>query len=202
MKSFIFATVSSVALLLAYEARAEDAATPPAAPEAPAMKSEAAPAPMHHAAPAHKKAAAAHHHKHRHHHGHHHHKHHAMGNYNAEIGGIFVTFPPFDECGRPVCTPAYYAGNPECPYQYHGGYFWYPHARGNLLQGYAPYHFQGRYWYASRMHPHMVYADRTPLVYTYPYPLHHPMDGRVYAVQPAPMQQKWESAPSMQPAQD
>lgn len=198
MKKFIFATVSGLALSLAYPVYAEDASstdvtTPAEAAAAPTAASAAPAAPKAATAPM---AKVVHHHKHHaHHHKHHAHSH--VGMATTEVAGVYVTFPPVDECGRPVCTPSYYAGNQECPYQYHGGYFWYPHAHANLLEGYVPYNYNGMYWYASRMHPHVVYVDRTPMVYTLP----HPMDGRMYAVQPAPMARKWESAPVIRSAE-
>lgn len=203
MKNFIFATVSGLALVLAYPALAEDA--PAATPEAsapvadPAAAAPKAAAPLAHKSTAHHHKHAAHAHANAHHH---HHKAHPMGHYAAEVGGVYVTFPPFDECGRQVCAPSYYWGNPEYAYQYHGGYFWYPHARGNLLPGYSPYNYQNMYWYASRMHPHMVYVDRAPLVFTHPYAMYmpHPMDGAMQIIQPAPMQGKWDGAPVVAPA--
>lgn len=143
---------------------------PPAAPSAPMMK--------HHAAP-HKATAA--HHKH-HAKKAHHHKHHAGSAYHpADVGGVYITLPPMN--------PELYWGRTDCPYLYHGGYFWYPHTRMDLLANYTPYGMGGRYWYPSHMHPHMVYINRTPLVYTYPYPMGvpHPMDGAMYGAQPAPM---------------
>ncbi len=196
MKNFILVTVSSVAFLAAAGANAQQESTAPTMPDQ-AMEKTPPAAPMHKEM-AHKKS-----HKHKHY-KHKHHKHHGMTMHPTQIKGIYVTFPPADECGRPVCTPAYYWSNPQWFYQYHGGYFWYPRAHGNLLTGYTPYFIHGRYWYASRMHPHMVYVDRTPLVYVHPYPLHmaHPRDGVVYPLQSAPMQQKWESSPTIKPVEE
>lgn len=215
MKNFVFATVSIVALTLACAANAQDTSNAPAteapateapATEAPAVEAPAAeatapgklmemkPAPMKHKA---ERPVAPHHRHHKHHY-----KHHAEVYHPVEVQGVYVTFPPLDECGRPACAPSYYAGNQGCPYQYHGGYFWYPHAQGTLLEGYAPYHYQGRYWYASHMHPHMVYTQKVQPVPTYPYPLAHPRDAAAYSGQQMPMQPKWESAPKTMPAEE
>lgn len=147
------------------------------------------------------------------HHGHHakHHGHHAkhpayVGGHpqypnQADIGGVFVTFPPMD-LGENY-RPEFYAGRTECPYAYHGGYFWYPHTNATMLNGYNPARLRGMYWYPSYMHPHAVYTQRAPLAYTLPYALNKPLpsDSAMYRTQTAPMQKKWESAPEMQPGQ-
>lgn len=158
----------------------------------------------------HAKHHAEHHAKH---HGHHakHHGHHArhhayMGGHpqypnQADIGGVFVTFPPMDL--GDAFRPEFYSGRTECPYAYHGGYFWYPHANATMLNGYNPAMIRGMYWYPSYMHPHSVYTQRAPLAYTLPYVLNRPLpsDSAMYKAQTAPMHKKWESAPEMQPGQ-
>lgn len=189
MKNFIFATVSGLALSLSYAAVAKEAATTQAAPAQQAEMMKVKPAPKHVAAPHHK------------HHGHH--KHHvAMSGATPTVEGIYVAFPPLNDCGEQTCIPSYYAGNPDCPYQYHGGYFWYPQAKGDVLVGYNPYYHQGLYWYASRMHPHMVYVEKRGLVFVHPYPLHapHVMDKTMHDMQEAPMEVKFIGAPVERPA--
>ena len=204
MKGIVLATVSCVALLTAANVvNAEDAAMVPAVP-APSEKADSKAGPnataMKNKVVAHKKQHHAHHPR-----AHHHPRHHRMEpGYRVPVEGIYVTFPPINECGQPTLGPAYYWGNPQCPYLYHGGYFWYPHARADMLRGYTPYYDQRWYWYPSRVHPHAVYIDRTPLVYTHPYPLHmaNPMDRTMYRMQGAPMQKKWEDAPEMRAAEE
>ncbi|MBL8677384.1 MAG: hypothetical protein JNJ47_08250 [Alphaproteobacteria bacterium] len=119
----------------------------------------------------------------------------------ADIGGVFVTFPPMDL--GDACRPEFYAGRTECPYVYHGGYFWYPHINATMLEGYTPSLLRGMYWYPSYMHPYVVYAQKAPVVYTIPYVLSKPLpsDSAMYKAQTAPMRKKWESAPEMQPGQ-
>ena len=119
----------------------------------------------------------------------------------AEIGGVFVTFPPMD-LGN-TCRPEFYAGRTECPYVYHGGYFWYPHINATMLNGYTPSLLRGMYWYPSYMHPYAVYTQKAAVVYTMPYVLNRPLpsDSAMYNAQTAPMRKKWESAPEMQPGQ-
>ncbi len=147
------------------------------------------------------------------HHGHHakhqghHAKHHAhMGHpqypNQANIGGVFVTFPPMDL--GDTCRPEFYAGRTECPYVCHGGYFWYPHANATLLNGYNPSLLRGMYWYPSYMHPYAVYTQRAPVTYTLPYVLSKPLpsDSAMYKAQTAPMHKKWDSAPEMMPGQE
>jgi hypothetical protein len=196
MKKFIFATVSGLALSLSYAAVAKDAVTTQAVPAKQGEMMKVVPAP---------KSAAVHHHKHHKHHGHHrHHGHHveSMGGPAAKVEGIYVAFPPLSDCGEPTCIPSYYAGNPECPYQYHEGYFWYPQAKGDVLVGYSPYYHQGLYWYASHMHPHMVYVEKKGLVFVEPYPLHapHAMDKTLHDMQASPMEVKFTGAPVERPA--
>lgn len=144
--------------------------------------------------------------KHRGHHPKHHVKHHArMGHpqypNQAEIGGVFVTFPPMNlgESWRPEL----YAGRTECPYAYHEGYFWYPHTNAAMLRGYTPSLLRGMYWYPSYMHPYAVYTQRAPITYTVPYVLSRPLpsDSAMYNAQTAPMRKKWESAPEERPGQ-
>ena len=207
MKGIVLATVSCVALLTASAVNAEEAATASATLE-PSAKADPKAGPADTAAvdnkvKAHKRQHhAQQHHAHhpQHHRAHHHPKHHYMEpGYRVPVEGVYVTFPPINECGQPILGPAYYWGNPQAPYLYHGGYFWYPHARADMLRGYTPYYDQRWYWYASRMHPHAVYVDRAPLAYTHPYPLHmvNPMDRTMYRMQGAPMQKKWEDAPEL-----
>lgn len=142
-------------------------------------------------------------HKVRHHKPHHHPHHKGGAYYPVEVQGVYVTFPPMDVHGNPVCNPEYYWGKTDCPYMYHGGYFWYPHSRADMLSDYVPYNAGGMYWYASYMHPHMVYAQRAPMAYAYPYPLYapHPMDRALYQGQSAPMAQKWGTAPDIRSAE-
>ncbi|MBX9785786.1 MAG: hypothetical protein K2Y08_00460 [Alphaproteobacteria bacterium] len=140
------------------------------------------------------------------HHGKHHGKHHPhMGHpqypNQANIGGVFVTFPPMDL--GDTCRPEFYTGRTECPYVYHGGYFWYPHVNATMLNGYTPSLLRGMYWYPSYMHPYAVYTQRAPIAYTLPYVLSRPLpsDSAMYKAQTAPMRKKWDSAPEMQPGQ-
>lgn len=169
-----------------------------------------------------KKPTAQHHGAHHAHHGHHakhheHHEHHAkhhghhakhhayMGHpqypNEADIGGVFVTFPPMNL--GDTYRPEFYEGRTECPYAYHGGYFWYPHVNATLLNGYTPARLRGMYWYPSYMHPYSVYTQRAAIAYTMPYMLNRPLpsDSVMYRAQTAPMRKKWESAPEMQPGQ-
>ena len=207
MKNFIFATVSGLALTFSQYSYAEEATTAPEAevieivevqPEAPKATAHKPVAKHHH----HKHHAHGHaHHGHAHHHKHAHHMHPHTDGYRVRVDGVYVAFPPFDECGRQVCAPQYYWGNPECPFAYHGGYFWYPHSQGNMLTGYVPYNYRGMYWYPSRMHPHMIYVDKVAPVYHHPYQLHlmpHPMDNKMGMN--APMEKKFEGAPIEMPA--
>ena len=215
MKGIVLATVSCVALLTASAVNAEEAATAPATLE-PSAKADPKAGPADSAAAvngshansaavkskvrAHKKQHHAQQHHAHHPRAHHHPRHHYMEpGHRVPVERVYVTFPPINECGQPILGPAYYWGNPQCPYLYHGGYFWYPHARADMLKGYTPYYDQRWYWYASRTHPHAVYIDRTPLAYTHPYPLHmvNPMDRTMYRMQGAPMQKKWEDAPEL-----
>ena len=117
----------------------------------------------------------------------------------AEIHGVFVTFPPMD---LNLCKPQSFCGKPECPYISYEGYFWYPEARQNLLVGYEPAQLRGMYWYPSHMHPHTVYTEKTPAQYTQPYVLSkpHPTDSAMYSTRPAPMSKKYHSAPEARPA--
>lgn len=119
----------------------------------------------------------------------------------ADIGGVFVTFPPMDLADN--YRPEFYAGRTECPYAYHGGYFWYPHTNATMLNGYNPSLLRGMYWYPSYMHPYAVYTQRAPLAYTMPYVLNRPLpsDSAMYRAQTAPMHKKWDSAPEMMPGQ-
>jgi len=167
------------------------------APAAPSAGSNAVPSHMikQHAA---QKATPKHHAKR-------HGKHHAPVGHpqypnEAEINGVFVTFPPMD---LNLCKPQNFCGKPECPYISYEGYFWYPEARQNMLAGYTPAQLRGMYWYPSHTHPHMVYATKTRAVYTHPYVLNrpYPMDGAMYTAQEFPMEKKWESAPDMKPGQ-
>lgn len=206
MKNLILAAVSVVALTAASGVNAQDQ-NQTQAPDTSKMLELQAPAAsdssnkmmeLHAPAASSKimKHKAAPHHK-AHHHKKHHHKHHPAGSayHPIEVDGVFITLPPMN--------PELYWGRGDCPYIAHGGYFWYPHARADLLANYAPYGVGGRYWYPSYMHPHMVYIDRAPLVYTYPYPLNapHPMDRAMYKVQPAPMAKKWKTAPDVRSAE-
>ncbi|MBS0271520.1 MAG: hypothetical protein JSR85_02600 [Proteobacteria bacterium] len=215
MRNLVLTAVSVVALMAASGANAQDkgqAGAPDAskmmdlqpAPQAGAPQA-AAPA-MPKAAPMAKAPAKRHiaPHKVRHHKPHHHKHHHKGGAYYpVEVQGVYVTFPPMDVYGSPVCNPEYFWGKTDCPYAYHGGYFWYPHSRADMLKDYAPYNAGGVYWYASHMHPYMVYGQRMPMAYTYPYPLYapHPMDRALYQGQPAPMAQKWGTAPDIRAAE-
>lgn len=186
MKNFIFATVSGFALLIAQGAVAkENTATPSTTME----KKES-----------HKHTAKTSQ-KHRKHHARH-----GKMMHPAQIGGVYVVFPPVVTNGCDTCAaqaaPHYYSGRQDCPYMYHGGYFWYPDAQGTMLKGYTPYQVEGKYWYASRLHPHTVYVERAPRVYAYPYPMQapNPMDDELYEMQTSPMAKKWDSAPDKQGA--
>lgn len=217
MKNFIFATVSSLALLIAAEASAQEtgnmgetAPTTPStenpdskmmdikpAPTAPSKEMEQNPdskmmelKPPVSSKEMTSKNAPKKHKKHQ--------KSHKETIYPAVIKEGYVVYPPINAQGRSMCAPSYYMGNPQCPYQYHGGYFWYPHARGNMLEGYTPYHDTRMYWYPSHMHPHMIYVNRAPMIYVYP----HPMDAPLYYGQSEPMRKKWESAPEMHTAEE
>lgn len=117
------------------------------------------------------------HHAHRHHYHHHHHYHY----YSPE---------------EHLYEIEYYGGHLGCPYRYHGSYFWYPHPQGNLLRGYAPYLINGMYWYPSRMHPHAVYVERSPMVLIHPFSMNAiRVDSALYNYQYHPMERKWASAP-------
>jgi hypothetical protein len=168
MKNFVIATVSVVALLGV--AHAEEQVQIQQHP-APTIAEQKAAAPMaaQPAAPAHK--AAAHHkahHAHKHHAehcGHKHHKHHAHhrhhGHHRHHMAhgalAVRVNFPP--TCIPDTCQPTCYENMTGCDYMWHEGYFWYPHARADMLAGYAPYQRGGSYWYPSRLHPHAVYVE-------------------------------------------
>jgi len=182
-----------------------EATAPAPAPSAP---SQMKPMGQHHAAPhaKHHGHHAKHHGHHVKHHGKHHAKHHThMGHpqypNQADIGGVFVTFPPMDL--GDTCRPEFYAGRTECPYVYHGGYFWYPHINATMLRGYTPSLLRGMYWYPSYMHPYAVYTQKAAVVYTMPYVLNRPLpsDSAMYNAQTAPMRKKWESAPEERPGQ-
>lgn len=188
-------------------------ATAPSASSSTGSSQMKKPTAQHHGAHhAHHGHHAKHHEHHAKHHGHHakHHGHHAkhhayMGHpqypNEADIGGVFVTFPPMNL--GDTYRPEFYEGRTECPYAYHGGYFWYPHVNATLLNGYTPARLRGMYWYPSYMHPYSVYTQRAAIAYTMPYMLNRPLpsDSVMYRAQTAPMRKKWESAPEMQPGQ-
>lgn len=198
MKNFVLAAVSGFALIAATSvcAQGEDKkgddvkASEKAVPEAADAKGKAS---AKNAAPAHKHHVREGHHKP--HHKPHHRHHRAEG--RTEINGVFVTFPPVDARGVAVIVPEYYAGKRDCPYMYHGGYFWYPHTRADMMPGYTPHCANNACWYASYAHPHKVYIEGENMVFVLP----HPMDAAMYRGQMAPMQKKWESAPEMESAQ-
>jgi len=183
MKNFIFATVSGLTLLVAQGVLAKEDTSAPTT----TMEKKIS-------APSHKHKAK--HHKQQAHRG--------KSTHRAQVADVYVIFPPVVENGCDTCAaqaaPQYYAGRQDCPYMYYGGYFWYPNAQGTLLKGYTPYHTEGRYWYASRLHPHAVYIEGTPMVYTYPYSMQapNPLDEELYEMQTSPMAKKWESAPDKQ----
>lgn len=86
------------------------------------------------------------------------------------------TCPPAPACEPlpPTCTPQCFGGVTAYPYMYHGGYFYYPNAQGTLVAGFTPTYMNGAYWYASRMHPYDVYAERRPVLYVMPHGMHTP----------------------------
>lgn len=127
---------------------------------------------------------------------HHHHAGHPHS-HMIRTEGTQVGYPPVDDCGRPMCDPKYYANHPDCPYKQHGGYYWYPHPEGDKLEGYKPYHDQNMYWYASRMHPERVYGKNEPLVFVEPSPL----DAPLHETLDDPMEMKFEGAPIRAPAE-
>ncbi|MBI2707821.1 MAG: hypothetical protein HYX35_05890 [Proteobacteria bacterium] len=92
-----------------------------------------------------------------------HNKHHHKPKHIAPMQNMQVTFPPAQGC-----NVDYYCGTTTCPYVYHGGYFWYPHTQSTVLPGYTPSYWNGAYWYASRMHPHMLYIDGQGASYVVP----------------------------------
>ncbi len=174
MKNFIFASVSSLSLVVSFAAMGKD---------------------MTKQAHVHPKAHTTHdrvmkqtqlHHQHT---GHPHS--HMVRTDNTQVG-----FPPVDQCGKPMCEPSYYADRSDCPYKEHGGYYWYPHAEADKVQGYRPYQDQNMYWYASRMHPERVYGRNEPLELVNP----SPMDEPLHDMLDAPMEQKFEGAPMRAPA--
>jgi hypothetical protein len=220
MKNFLLAAVSGLAIISISEAMAENKdqqeANTPVVSAQPEHESQKHMVPQHAASPdaapkhvvhkhatqkhaAHKHVAHKHeahkhiahkHEAHKHvahkHHAHHHLHHH----YHYYMGQPVEVYEMLRQDYRryPV---EYYGGQSTCPYRYHGGYFWYPHARDNMLRSYMPHAIEGRYWYPSRMHPHAVYVDRSPLIYTHPLR----MDSVLYERQMHPMQRKWETAP-------
>jgi hypothetical protein len=199
MKKLAFATVSILALsVAAVEATTEQKSSTPMTPlHAATHPSHKA---MHHAHhPKHAHKHHAHHAAHKHH-GHKHHAHHAKhkhGHHMAQHEVAYVAFPPAQGC-----TPQYYGGATTCPYMYHGGYFWYPHAQANMLSGYTPYYANGQYWYASRMHPHMLYIDRQAPSYVWPCHMGRPIpsDAHMHANRPHLMTPSYEEVPILKPA--
>ncbi|MBY0500474.1 MAG: hypothetical protein K2P93_00540 [Alphaproteobacteria bacterium] len=198
MKNFVLAAVSGFALIAATslcaqgeEKKGADQAAPDAM--APVAADKKAPTPE-------KKAPVAshkHHGKHHAHKGHPHKHHHHRGEARTEVNGVFVAFPPVDARGVAVIVPEYYAGKRDCPYMYHGGYFWYPHTRADMMPGYTPHCANNACWYASYAHPHRVYVEGENMVFVLP----NSMDGAMYRGRMAPMEKKWESAPEMESAQ-
>ncbi len=196
MKNFIFATVSSVALTLSCAALANETRMP--------SEQEAKQTQMMELQPATQQQTMAPHHMHP--------VAHKAQSKMLEttpvavpaVEHVYVAFPPVDQTGCATCVPSYYASKPECPYQSHEGYFWYPQAQADVVPGYKPYHHQGLYWYASRQHPHAVYAEKQSLVFVQPYPLSapHQMDTVMHDIQDAPMKVKTEAAPVAKPAQE
>ncbi len=132
--------------------------------------------------------------QHKKHHKHHHH-HHGMDG-RAEINGVYVTLP-VNVNGQIEFLPEYYAGNKNFPYLYHGGYFWYPHARNDIMAGYTPHCANGKCWYSSYVHPHMHYVQGENMVVVLP----HRMDGVIFEGHNTPMMQKWGSAPVVRMAE-
>jgi opacity protein-like surface antigen len=182
MKKVILAAVSGVALMgVAYAQDAKKAEAPASVDKN--MPAKAAVPAGNAAADAHKKPAEHHHHKK-------HHKHPHGDSGRTEIDGVYVTMP-VNVNGQIEFLPEYYAGQKNYPYMYHGGYFWYPHAHNNVLQGYKPHCANNACWYASYTHPHMVYIQGENMVAVHPYV----MDGAMYERHHAPMTQKWDSAP-------
>lgn len=92
-----------------------------------------------------------------------HHKPHHKPHHMAPMQELYITFPPAQGCNL-----EYYWGTAAYPYVYHGGYFWYPQAQANVLAGYNPAYWNGAYWYASRMHPHMLYIEGQGASYVVP----------------------------------
>ncbi len=141
--------------------------TPPAKVMAPApamplqkpMMPMAQPSKMNPAQPCHAQPPKHHAHKKQHHKHHPHHK--APVAPRAEG---HVTFPPAQGCNLEY----YCCGASNYPYVYHGGYFWYPQSEATALAGYTPSYWNGSYWYASRMHPHMLYVEGQGATYVVP----------------------------------
>jgi hypothetical protein len=198
MKNFVLAAVSGIALIAATSvcAQGDDKkGVDKAAPDATAPAAADVKAPAEKKAPVVHKHHGAAHHAHKGHHKPHHKHRRAEG--RTEIDGVFVTFPPVDARGVAVIVPEYYAGKKDCPYMYHGGYFWYPHTRADMMPGYTPHCANNACWYASYAHPHKVYIEGEKMVFVLP----NSMDGAMYRARMAPMEKKWESAPEMEPAQ-
>lgn len=179
MKKVILAAISGAALISISAVSADEKkmeAPAPASMDKKMPTKEAMPLKHHHA-------------KHRHHH------HHGMDG-RTEIDGVYVTLP-VNVNGQIEFLPEYYVGNKNFPYLYHGGYFWYPHARHDIIAGYVPHCANGRCWYASYVHPHMHYVQGENMVVVLP----HRMDGVIFDGHNTPMMQKWGSAPVVRMAE-
>ncbi len=118
------------------------------------------------------------------HHGHHHHRHHAHHAHHVAADVEYVAFP-----AAQGCNVEYYQGATTCPYVCHGGYFWYPHAQATIIPGYTPANWNGNYWYASRMHPHAIYAEGQGVSFVIPTNMARHHD---------PMRPLYQAAPTVQ----
>lgn len=192
MKNFLFAAVSGLALITAFEVNAETNQQGQSDPvdtiEVIAIEDIEAPAKPDQKASKHSKART-HHQAVRAHQA-------AQARLDKRSGfhpaypnhplGIRAELPllTLKDCGS--CQVEYYGSHPDCAYQYYGGYFWYPHTAANVLSGYVPHSLNGRYWYASHMHPHMVYVQRAPLIFVHPVPMHaYPIGGVPLYIDPS-----------------
>lgn len=156
MKNFVIATASVVALLSA--AHAEEKSNEMTQSETYTVQTkEKESRPATHKRHAHKR--------------HRHHKHAHRGHGHPGPLAVFVNYPPVNPAAFSACACEYYQGKQECPYVYHEGYYWYPHARAELLAGYTPQFVRGSYWYPSRLHPHAIYIDKQNMMPHEVYPV-------------------------------
>lgn len=161
MKYFVIATVSAVALLgNAYANVGTQENT--AETKKVAAAHEMAAQPAHHMHHAHK------HHAHKHHHHKHHHRFHG---HHGHALAVYVNYPLVNVPVFNACQPEFYQGNKEHAYIWHEGYFWYPHAHGEMIPGYRAHFMHGAYWYPSQLHPHKIYIDKETMAPHAVYPV-------------------------------